>query len=325
MEIRRLRADRVFGLLERNMRKNPAWNAGQRADTIFQETCVKFIKFLKASHVSIFLDDPASKVSGDLDSVELVRVATVGRPVSRQTGIVGERCGMSREPRCIAYLRGKTVRGGPWIYLPVKMGKSTVGVVEVHVKRAKQAQVKLAETFCEYLSAALQNVLDAQKRLELERKDSLTGLASGQELDLFLKNNVSRARDLSIIFIDLDYFKTVNDTWGHLIGSQLLADVGEVLRTTVLHERKMIARYGGDEFVVVLLGISPSDALKIAENIRSAIESSKSLCKPITASLGLASLTANVRRRDYRLLLKAADQAMYEAKRSGRNRVVCRR
>ncbi|HRK01340.1 MAG TPA: sensor domain-containing diguanylate cyclase [Oligoflexia bacterium] len=335
MRVDRLSANRVFGLLERNMRKAPRWNALERADAIFEETCRNFVELLGAKRVAVYLDDPLTKSGDKIEEVRLVCVAAVGAEA-------GSRVPVGGGPLGLCYRQGRMVRGGAILYVPIVMGRSTVGVVEAKLKttiaedtRSKTANARgrLAQTLCSYFSAALQNVLDAQKKLERERRDALTGLASGQELDLFLRARVGKAtasRPVSVIFLDLDFFKSVNDTWGHLVGSQLLADIGESLRRTLVqfgrnykkNFESLVARYGGDEFVVVLMGPNVDDSLGLAETIRARIASKKGLSRPITASLGLAWTGSGVRRRDYRALLKAADEAMYEAKRLGRNRVV---
>jgi diguanylate cyclase (GGDEF)-like protein len=113
----------------------------------------------------------------------------------------------------------------------------------------------------------------------------------------------------------------VNDEHGHLAGSRLLVEVGRVLRSCV-REEDVVARYGGDEYVVVLVGIDSGGGLKVAERVRRAIEDHRFLAREgarvrITSSIGLASYPEHA--RDKREVLDLADRAMYRGKRSSRN------
>jgi len=124
-----------------------------------------------------------------------------------------------------------------------------------------------------------------------------------------------------VLFLDLDRFKAVNDQYGHLIGSKLLVEVGRVLKGSVRDE-DVVARYGGDEYVAVLLGIDSGGALKVAERIRRSIEDHVFLSREgarlrVTASIGLASCPEHTSKKAE--VLDLADRAMYRGKRSTRN------
>jgi diguanylate cyclase (GGDEF)-like protein len=147
-------------------------------------------------------------------------------------------------------------------------------------------------------------------------------------LNGFLYREIKRSRryrlPVSVIFLDMDGFKTVNDRFGHLAGSQTLVEVGQLLRETV-REIDMVARYGGDEFVVVLPQTDPAGAMVIAERIREQIEGTSflggiGLELHLTASLGVASFPDQGQSRDE--LIHKADAAMYRVKESGKNGVM---
>jgi len=157
--------------------------------------------------------------------------------------------------------------------------------------------------------------------------DDLTGLHNVRYLNGFLYREIKRSRrynlPVSVIFLDLDGFKTVNDRFGHLAGSQTLTEVGQVLRETV-REIDMVARYGGDEFVIILPQTGHRGAFVIAERIRNQLAESSYLGDMgielrLTASLGVASFPDQGRTRDE--LIHQADAAMYRVKESGKNGV----
>ena len=124
-----------------------------------------------------------------------------------------------------------------------------------------------------------------------------------------------------MLFLDLDHFKNVNDTHGHLSGSRLLVEVGRVLRSCVRDE-DVVVRYGGDEYVVLLVGIDSGGGLKVAERIRRALEDHRFLSREgsrvrVTASIGLASFPEHAGGQAE--ILDLADRAMYRGKRTTRN------
>ncbi len=158
---------------------------------------------------------------------------------------------------------------------------------------------------------------------ELSLTDPLTGLYNRRYLDLFLKNGVHRhqrfARGLAVVLLDLDNFKGYNDTYGHPAGDEVLKLLAECL-TQDRRSSDMVARLGGDEFVLVLPETDSDGALEVIRKIRARIAGLQGIQRPISASFGLtiphgAGLEAGS-------LVKQADHALYEAKRSGRDRVI---
>lgn len=126
----------------------------------------------------------------------------------------------------------------------------------------------------------------------------------------------------SVIFIDIDNFKNLNDTFGHAVGDKVLKSVAKVILRTV-REHDIVGRMGGEEFVTALSGAETAVAHRVAERIRQRIEDLRVVGIPkklrVTASLGI---TTRKDEADIRELIDDADQAMYRAKRSGKNRVV---
>lgn len=176
------------------------------------------------------------------------------------------------------------------------------------------------------------------KQLEIEKSyaqknaitDGLTNIFNRRYFDEIMKKEFYRFKrsnlTLSLIMLDIDFFKKYNDSYGHLAGDECLRQVAKAIKSVVMRATDTVARYGGEEFSIILPDTSKEDAIKIAENIRNTIENlnlphiSSNISKYVTASLGVATL--------YRLeaqtpeeIVKTADDALYLAKTEGRNRV----
>ena len=177
-------------------------------------------------------------------------------------------------------------------------------------------------------SASVENVALHEMVSQQAVTDELTGLANNRGLRDWLDREAARAErfrhDLSLLMLDIDDFKQVNDTYGHLQGDSVLRRVGRVL-TLEAREVDQPARYGGEEFVVALPETDIEGAVELAERIRTRIESSSIPLVEgngeirVTASVGVASIPANA--SNAHDVIAAADAALYEAKRAGKNRV----
>lgn len=165
--------------------------------------------------------------------------------------------------------------------------------------------------------------------------DDLTGLLSSRSFFSELRREASRARAESrpfcVLMMDLDHFKEVNDTFGHLVGNKTLVEVGGVIKQS-LRSGDVAARFGGEEFAAFLLDADYAQAIVAAERVRSAIENhefpvshepSTSGAHRITISIGIASFPDDA--KDPIHLVELADSALYRAKRSGRNRICAYR
>ncbi|WP_268799771.1 sensor domain-containing diguanylate cyclase [Pseudomonas huanghezhanensis] len=162
---------------------------------------------------------------------------------------------------------------------------------------------------------------------ELASTDGLTGLANRRRLDQVLKQEWSRGSrsglPLSLLMIDVDHFKAFNDRHGHHGGDEALRQVAETIGGTVRRPGDLAARYGGEEFSVVLPETGLEGAKVIAQRIREAVEALPRFANDpdsITVSIGLASYTPTAS-ESHALLFVAADKALYQAKKNGRNRV----
>jgi len=178
-----------------------------------------------------------------------------------------------------------------------------------------------AAFLCRHLGIALRNLGRLKQVEHLAYLDDLTHLYNTRYLDVALHREFSGGRPFTVLFMDLDHFKNVNDQHGHLSGSRLLVEVARVLRSCVRDE-DVVVRWGGDEYVVLLVGIDSGGGLKVAERIRRAIEDHRFLSREgsrvrITASIGLASFPEHAASQTE--ILDFADRAMYRGKKSTRN------
>lgn len=176
-------------------------------------------------------------------------------------------------------------------------------------------------------SLAFENAARFASARNLLYIDELTGLFNYRYLDLALERELKRAERygscVTILFIDLDLFKGVNDTHGHLIGSRVLGEVGSLLKKSV-RDVDLVIRYGGDEYTIILVETDAESAAIVAERIRTTIERNEFLAEEgydirLTACIGYACFPDDTRSKLE--LLEVADKAMYRGKFSGRNRV----
>ena len=176
---------------------------------------------------------------------------------------------------------------------------------------------------------AEQQLADAYSTLEtLAVTDALTGLANRRSFDQCLATEWRRAtrdrKPLSLLLIDVDLFKTYNDTYGHLRGDSCLKQIAEAAQDVVSRPGDLVARFGGEEFAAILPNTGKSGALQIAHDICAVMRNrqlphSSNPLGIVTVSVGCATLTPQLGERTA-CLIDRADKALYQAKRTGRNR-----
>lgn len=179
------------------------------------------------------------------------------------------------------------------------------------------------------LAVAVSNATLYENIRAMSYTDGMTSLHNYRFFELRIKEEISRARrdgsQLSLLILDVDYFKNYNDTLGHPAGDDVLRKVSKILQTSV-RDNDIVARYGGEEFAVILSGAEKQGAIKLAERIRAKVEDAsfyKEEIQPsgqLTISLGVASFPDDAIREED--LIQNADKALYQAKKNGRNRVV---
>ena len=204
----------------------------------------------------------------------------------------------------------------------------------VHVVRNQHGDVEALVGFMFDISERKkieEKLARLQKELEeLSFKDGLTGIANRRMFDSIMEIEWTNARrnrqPLSLILLDIDYFKQYNDHYGHIQGDECLIRVAELLRVAATRSRDFIARFGGEEFVLVLPETDSGSAAKVAERCRRAILDAQILhprsesARFLTASLGVGTITPNAN-DEPRAFIEMVDRRLYKAKQNGRNGV----
>src|ERR1700756_3212276 len=210
------------------------------------------------------------------------------------------------------------------VAVPVRFREQCLGVIElincVGPEGFSKRDLALLEALADYAAIAIENARHVQRIHELTITDDCTTLYNARHLNFMLDTEIYRSHryafEFSLIFIDLDHFKNINDTHGHLMGSKLLAEIGSAVKDKC-RMIDMAFRYGGDEFVVLLPQTSKDNALGVARRLHKLIRESVWLKESginarVTASVGVASYPTDSRTKAE--LLHLADEAMYLVK-----------
>lgn len=224
--------------------------------------------------------------------------------------------------------------------VPIVRHNEVIGVLFLASKRKRayeKSQLIIVDLLCSHFAVAIENAKHYSETKENSEKCALTKLYNYRYFERLLSDEYNKLdsnqnTSLSLIILDLDHFKIINDTYGHQSGNEILRELADRLRKCV-GKKGTVARFGGEEFVALLPNVSKEDAFELAETIRQEVayypfileehigEEHISLSVHVTASIGVA--TAPQDADDYLSLIRHADRALYVgAKRAGRNRVA---
>ena len=251
------------------------------------------------------------------------RVAREGKPL-----LIGN---MYKETGFTLKIRDFRHRINTAICVPVKSKGKILGVLEL-INRPSGGEFTRKDLvsmtrFTDYVAIIVERATLYEKMQELVVTDDLTKLFNTRYMTRTIGTELLRSNryntSVSLIFMDIDHFKAVNDTHGHLIGSKLLVEMGQLLLRH-LRELDIVTRYGGDEFVIILPQTPPQKAVKTAERIRQTVQDHVFLRKEgyslkLTASFGVASYPESANSQEE--LIRLADEAMYKVKHRTRNGV----
>src|SRR5213596_3415787 len=216
------------------------------------------------------------------------------------------------------------------ICVPLRSKLRVLGVIQlvnVHMEHFTDQETFFLQSLCDYAAIAIENARSVEKIQELTITDDCTGLYNARHLYKTLQTEVYRSArfgyEFSVIFIDLDHFKQVNDTHGHLIGSKLLAEIGYLIKAQ-LRLIDYAFRYGGDEFVILLPQTGKDPALVVARRLRDTLRTStfcqeEGLNLNVRASMGVATFPHDAKTPHD--IIRQADEMMYLVKNTSRDNI----
>lgn len=228
------------------------------------------------------------------------------------------------------HYRGESVEKGSFISMPLRYKKDILGVMNCsrpNKNDFSEEDIRMLTLVANQIALAVENAQLYTKTRELSVRDELTRLYNRRHFQQVLHMEWKRAtrfrRPLSLLMIDIDHFKSFNDTCGHLEGDKVLKKIADVLAKN-LREVDTLARFGGEEFVVLLPDTDREGTLVVGEKLRHLVEieryDAQNNIMPLTISVGISVFPDDAKEMDD--LIDHADEALYDAKDGGRNRVV---
>ena len=248
-------------------------------------------------------------------------VITIGR--DRENDIVLDSDSVSRRHARVEYREGAIFLADLDSTNGTYVNDDSEPVRDCQLRRGDQ--VKIGDTIFKYLSGSDVEAQYHETIFNMTITDGLTDVGNKKRLDQLVQKEIPRAvrhnRELSLLMVDIDHFKDVNDTYGHLAGDSVLRDLAGILQKRLRPDDEL-GRYGGEEFAAVLPETSLAGAVKIAEDLRSLVEEHRFIVEGeqirVTVSIGAATLKTGMEAKSF---FRAADEMLYKAKNSGRNRV----
>lgn len=309
-------------------------------DSILQTIMEKMAEFFRPDTWSLLMVDEqrselyfAIAVGDAADSLKNVRLK-VGEGIAGWVAQHGERLivpDVNRDPRFTKRVDDVTEwKTQSIICVPLRSKHRVLGVIQlvnVELEGFKQDELSFLQTLCDYAAIAIENARAVEKIQELTITDDVTGLYNARHLYKTLETEVYRSArfgyEFTVLFIDLDHFKQVNDTFGHLIGSKLLSEIGYLIKAQ-LRLIDYAFRYGGDEFVILLPQTSKDAALNVAKRLRDNLRttpfcSEEGLNLTVKASIGLATYPHDAKTPHD--IIRQADEMMYLVKNTTRDNI----
>lgn len=225
----------------------------------------------------------------------------------------------------VVFKKGEEKRNLSFIGLPIQNDDELMGVIWCEDQRKNRFtpdDVKALSIIASHLSLAWQRAKLHEHMKEQAQRDGLTGLYNHSRFQEILQEEMNKKHDVVLIFFDIDHFKMINDTYGHLAGDEVLRFLGVLIQQT-----GVAARYGGEEFAIILPEYSLEQGLRVASRLKDHLLKSEIRFKQaklrVTISIGVAHYPTDARTRVD--LIEKADRALYHAKQTGRNKIVLAR
>ncbi|MDQ3957301.1 MAG: diguanylate cyclase [Actinomycetota bacterium] len=323
-ELRRRKAD-VEALAEMAARLEPQTEARGIATILLDSVCdtFGFSRGLVAGGEDGNPELLAYRGPGDASAVGACSDELVRRALQTRGPVLAKSLDPERDPwlsRVMPFARNVVV-------VPLFAEGHEIGALVLERESSKGGRIErrvvdMVVQFASHAALALRNSWLLHQVQRLAETDALTGLANRRTFESTLERELSRSarngEPVTLVMVDIDHFKSLNDRHGHQAGDDVLRLVARVLQSAC-RDFDTAARYGGEEFAVVLPSCSSSESLVVAERLRETIAQIETVTS-ITGSAGVATFPAHA--VDAETLIKAADEALYESKRSGRNRVT---
>jgi diguanylate cyclase (GGDEF)-like protein len=303
--------------------------SSEDAEQMLADIVAEIQKAFRFDHIGIGILDYVTKeieIKAEAGSTAQAK----GKRIPLGTGVVG-RVARSNERALVqkadeGHLPGILPESRAVLCIPITYGESLLGVLNVESREENafsEQDVLIMSTLADLLATALHNAFIFQKLQQQSITDGLTGIKTRRFFWEALTSEWKRAsrsgRPFSVVLIDLDKFKEVNDTFGHLEGDLVLARVGRLLEQRC-RQSNVVARYGGDEFIILMPETGVEQARSLAERLRLWLAQDAMLAEhAITGSFGVASFPAHGFSAED--IIRVADAGMYSAKHDGGNRV----
>jgi diguanylate cyclase (GGDEF)-like protein len=299
---------------------------------LLRRVCEFLLQAFPIEHVAVMLLEE-DKLVFRAHSGRMTTQYKVGTPVPDGGGLCREALATRQPVLCndvsktVHYIKGYEETQSE-LCIPLLSFGQIVGVLCLESDKLNafdSVDVRPLESVADICANAIQNAHYFERVRHMAYVDGLTGIFNRRYFEIRVLEEIERAKrysgSVSLVMMDIDHFKRLNDEFGHLMGDDVLRQISTLFSQN-LRKVDVGCRYGGEEFAIIVPETTGEDAYYVAEKLRKVIETSvfPGVPRPVTISAGVASYPANATNRDE--LLKAADEALYAAKQSGRNTVV---
>lgn len=215
------------------------------------------------------------------------------------------------------------------IHIPIQTEQKKIGSINIlgsPIEKLNQEEIYHISLIAEITAVRIQALFEAEEKTRLANEDGLTQLFNRRYFEEIVGHDVERARryneSAALIMLDIDYFKKINDTYGHPAGDFILQQLAQILKKT-MRKADWIARYGGEEFIIYMPNTSLEQAFLAANRLRKIIRQSEMVFQEHTIRLSVSVGLSMLKEKDsLEQLIQKSDDNLYQAKKSGRNRVI---
>ena len=330
---------RLYSMEQRRAKQLEAINAIARQTTALVEldhlldlVCTLMLERFAIDQVAVLLSDEDGRLYVSANFGKLTPVLPAGEPI-KGIGLAGKALQISQTVVCNDvendpdYVAGcketKSEMCVPLMFFGEKLGVLALDCASLDA--FDPGDVQPLESVADICAAAIANARHFERTQQLAYLDGLTGIFNRRFFEMRVREELERAQryntNLAVVMLDIDYFKKLNDEFGHLLGDEVLRQVSTMFQQQ-LRKGDVVCRYGGEEFALLLPQTSGENAYEVAEKLRRTAETYHfpGVPRPVTISAGVAAYPAAGKNRDE--VVSAADAALYQAKLSGRNRVI---